>query len=135
MIRYGAAALLAVLALSASTVAGQSIEQATAIAGPPAATPQRLSLGPLPRPTGKRIALFGVIAALIGLCGSLFLRPRRVWVRARRHRGEAGVGDTPGQGGTMVEVALLDRSGGADLRDVLDQIVTELQADVIKESR
>ncbi|MFS0774020.1 DUF1080 domain-containing protein [Sphingomonas sp. 1P08PE] len=58
MIRYGAAALLAVLALPASTVTGQSIEQATAIAGPPAATPQRLSLGPLPRPTGKRIALF-----------------------------------------------------------------------------
>ncbi len=84
---------------------------------------------------GKRIALFGVVAALIGLCGSLFLRPRRVWVRARRQRGEAGVGDTPGQGGTMVEVALLDRSGGADLRDVLDQIVTELQADVTKESR
>ncbi len=33
----------------------------------------------------------------------------------------------------MVEVAVLDRSGGADLTDVLDGIVVELQRE--KESR
>src|SRR3546814_15853426 len=33
---------------------------------------------------GKLIALGGVILALIGLLGSLFIRPRRVWVRLRR---------------------------------------------------
>ena len=45
----------------------------------------------------------GVVLALIGLLGSLFIRPRRVWVRARRE-GE----------GTLVEVAALDRSGDGD---------------------
>ena len=69
---------------------------------------------------GKQVALGGVVLALIGLLGSLFIRPRRVWVRARRREGED-------EGGTMVEVGLLDRSGGADLTDVLDQIVAELQ--------
>ena len=72
---------------------------------------------------GKEWALLGVVLALIGLLGSLFLRPRRVWVRARRREGEYD----DDQGGTMVEVALLDRSGGADLSDVLDEIVAELQ--------
>jgi cytochrome c biogenesis protein len=78
---------------------------------------------------GKRIALGGVVMALIGLLGSLFIRPRRVWVRVRRREGEVGGdgGDDPG--GTMVEVGLLDRSGGADLADVLDKIVADLQAD------
>ena len=33
---------------------------------------------------GKRIALGGVLLAILGLMGSLFIRPRRVWVRARR---------------------------------------------------
>lgn len=72
---------------------------------------------------GKEIALGGVVAALIGLLGSLFLRPRRVWVRARRREDE----DDDNEGGTMVEVGLLDRSGGADLSDVLDEIVAQLQ--------
>jgi cytochrome c biogenesis protein len=64
---------------------------------------------------GKRIALAGVVLALIGLLGSLFIRPRRVWVRARR---EGGV--------TLVEVAALDRSGGGDVAPVLADIVTAL---------
>ena len=67
---------------------------------------------------GKGIALGGVVMALIGLLGSLFIRPRRVWVRARR---EGGV--------TMVEVAALDRSGGGDVTDVLKEIVTALDGD------
>ena len=46
------------------------------------------------RRPGKRIALAGVVLALVGLLGSLFIRPRRVWVRARREGGR-----------TLVEVA------------------------------
>jgi cytochrome c biogenesis protein len=64
---------------------------------------------------GKRIALLGVVLALIGLLGSLFIRPRRVWVRAR----EEG-------GATLVEVAALDRSGGGDVSAVLTEIVAAL---------
>jgi cytochrome c biogenesis protein len=65
---------------------------------------------------GKLIALTGVVLALIGLLGSLFIRPRRVWVRARRQ------GD-----GTLVEVAALDRSGGGDVSVVVDEVVAALQ--------
>ena len=65
---------------------------------------------------GKEVALAGVVLALIGLLGSLFIRPRRVWVRARRE-GE----------GTMVEVAALDRSGNGEMTEILDEIVAELR--------
>ena len=65
---------------------------------------------------GKLVALAGVVLALIGLLGSLFIRPRRIWVRARR---EEGV--------TMVEVAALDRSGGGDVGEVLASVVSELR--------
>jgi cytochrome c biogenesis protein len=65
---------------------------------------------------GKWIALTGVVLALIGLLGSLFIRPRRVWVRARRERD-----------GTLVEVAALDRSGGGDMAGVVDELVGALQ--------
>ncbi|HZP15761.1 MAG TPA: cytochrome c biogenesis protein ResB, partial [Nocardioides sp.] len=52
---------------------------------------------------GRLVALGGVSLALFGLMGSLFIRPRRVWVRA-----------TPTAGGTLVEIASLDRTGGGD---------------------
>lgn len=65
---------------------------------------------------GKWIALVGVVLALLGLLGSLFIRPRRVWVRVRRD------GD-----GTLVEVAALDRSGGGDTAAVVDEVVGALQ--------
>ncbi|MEP9384949.1 cytochrome c biogenesis protein ResB [Nocardioides sp. KR10-350] len=65
---------------------------------------------------GKRIALGGVCIALAGLLGSLFIRPRRVWVRARR---------TPD--GTLVEVAALDRSGGGDTAAVVEGLVASLR--------
>ncbi len=68
---------------------------------------------------GKEIALAGVVLALLGLLGSLFIRPRRVWVRV-----------TPaadGAQGTLVEVAALDRSGGGDVAAVIDELVAELQ--------
>jgi cytochrome c biogenesis protein len=64
---------------------------------------------------GKRIALAGVLLALLGLLGSLFIRPRRVWVRARRQ------GD-----GTLVEVAALDRSGGGDVAKVVADVLASL---------
>ena len=44
-----------------------------------------------------------VVLALVGLLGSLFIRPRRVWVRARTQDGV-----------TTVDVAALDRSNGGD---------------------
>ena len=72
------------------------------------------------RTPGKFIALGGVVAALLGLLGSLFVRPRRLWVRARRQD----------DGSTLVEVARLDRSSGGDPetgRAELDQIVAALR--------
>jgi cytochrome c biogenesis protein len=62
------------------------------------------------------LTLLGVILALVGLLGSLFIRPRRVWVRARRE-----------DGATLVEVAALDRSGGGDLAPVVSSLVDSLQ--------
>ncbi len=67
---------------------------------------------------GMGITLAGVVLALLGMLGSLFIRPRRVWVRARR-----------GEGGTLVEVAVLDRSAGADVAAVLDGLVTDLRTE------
>ena len=64
------------------------------------------------------LTLLGVILALVGLLGSLFIRPRRVWVRARRQEGT-----------TLVELAALDRSGGGDLTVVLSSVVDSLQSD------
>ena len=65
---------------------------------------------------GQKIALAGVVLALIGLLGSLFIRPRRLWVRARREGGR-----------TLVDVAGLDRSAGGDLSDELAEIVATLR--------
>ena len=88
---------------------------------------------------GKRIALLGVVLALIGLCGSLYLRPRRVWVRARRvtgtspghDPGDTMAGDLGASGApaarTVVEVAGLDRSGNGDLAAVLADLVAALK--------
>lgn len=56
------------------------------------------------RTPGKFLALGGVVMALLGLLGSLFIRPRRAWVRARRQV----------DGRTLVEVGRLDRSSGSD---------------------
>lgn len=90
---------------------------------------------------GKEVALIGVIAALIGLCASLFLRPRRVWVRATAidQAGAAGGPDDDGahDGGedgdpsgprTRVEVAVLDRSGNGDMDEVLADLLKRLGA-------
>ncbi len=75
---------------------------------------QRIQISQTP---GKRIALAGVVLALLGLMGSLFIRSRRLWVRV-----------TQTSDGTLVEVAGLERSGGGDIRSVLDQLVADLRA-------
>jgi cytochrome c biogenesis protein len=69
------------------------------------------------RTPAKWLALLGVCLALLGLLGSLYIRPRRIWVRARRD------GD-----GTLVEVAGLDRSGGDDTMGHLTSIKTAINA-------
>lgn len=65
---------------------------------------------------GEKVALAGMILALLGLLGSLFIRPRRVWVRVRRDGGR-----------TLVEVAGLHRSAGGDLSGEIDDLVAHLE--------
>jgi cytochrome c biogenesis protein len=60
---------------------------------------------------GKKLALAGVVLAILGLLASLFLRPRRAWVRV-----------TPRNGRTVVELAGLDRSAGGDLATEIDEL-------------
>ncbi|KRB80256.1 cytochrome C biogenesis protein [Nocardioides sp. Root190] len=70
---------------------------------------------------GKEVALIGVVLALIGLCASLFIRPRRVWVRV-----VPGTMDDGG-GGSRVEVAVLDRSGNGETDEVLATLLDKLK--------
>ncbi|WP_277500124.1 cytochrome c biogenesis protein ResB [Nocardioides sp. ChNu-99] len=83
---------------------------------------------------GKLVALGGVVAALVGLLGSLFIRPRRVWVRVRPAP-VGGWGDVGGDeddqdaegGPTLVVVGVLDRSTGAgggdeELQGILEDV-------------
>ncbi|WP_245999995.1 cytochrome c biogenesis protein ResB [Nocardioides pocheonensis] len=72
------------------------------------------------RSPGDLVALGGVVLALLGLLGSLFIRPRRVWVKVRR---DGGGPDRR----TLVEVAGLDRSAGGDLAGEIDQVVASLR--------
>jgi len=77
---------------------------------------------------GTHIVLGGVVLGLIGLCGSLFIRPRRIWVRARRRPAgdsDGGQGDTMER--TVVEVAVLDRSGNSEIAEILDGLVESLR--------
>lgn len=68
------------------------------------------------RAPAKIVPLAGVVAAIIGLLFSLFVRPRRTWVRVR-----------PVDGHTLVEVAALDRVPGGDPRAHLSDVVSSLQ--------
>ncbi|WP_019875083.1 cytochrome c biogenesis protein ResB [Sporichthya polymorpha] len=68
---------------------------------------------------GRGPALAGGALALAGLLASLFVRPRRVWVRARAD--EAGR--------TVVEVAALARSEGPDLAADVERVRAALAAD------
>ncbi|MFL6106013.1 MAG: cytochrome c biogenesis protein ResB [Marmoricola sp.] len=68
------------------------------------------------RNPGGWIALLGMVLALSGLLGSLFIRPRRIWVSVRREGGR-----------TVVEVAGLDRSAGGNLSGQVDDLVGALE--------
>lgn len=81
---------------------------------------QRWNKIQISRTPGKLVALAGVVLALLGLLGSLFVRPRRLWVRARRQD----------DGTTLVELGRLDRSSGGDPEDgaaELAEVVAALQ--------
>lgn len=65
---------------------------------------------------GKVIPLVGVLAAIAGLLGSLFIRPRRTWVRVRREGGR-----------TVVEIAALDRASGGDPAAHVQQVAGALR--------
>lgn len=66
---------------------------------------------------GKGLALYSVVAAILGLVLSLFVRRRRMWVRA-----------TAGDGGrTVVEVAGLTRTEGGGLGREVQSLVDDLQ--------
>lgn len=65
---------------------------------------------------GKEVALGGTVLGLLGLMGSLFIRPRRAWVRARREDGR-----------TVVHVAGLEPNAGGDLDEELDRWVAALR--------
>ena len=71
---------------------------------------------------GKVVPLVGVLVAILGLLGTLFVRPRRSWLRARRQAGR-----------TVVEAAGLDRTAGGDLAGELDALVDRLRRDVTEE--
>jgi cytochrome c biogenesis protein len=67
---------------------------------------------------GKGVALAGVLLGIAGLMLSLFVRPRRAWVRVGRRDRR-----------TVVEVGGLDRSPGGDLAGELDELVRLITAD------
>lgn len=67
---------------------------------------------------GKVVPLVGVLAAILGLLGTLFIRPRRTWVRVRTVDGR-----------TVVEVAALDRVSGGDPAVHVEEVATALRPD------
>lgn len=76
----------------------------------------KLQVGDTP---GVMVALIAIGAAVAGLCLSLFIRPRRVWIRLKA----SGPGHTTESSSTVIEVAGLDR---ADARTGLTDDVDEL---------
>jgi cytochrome c biogenesis protein len=70
---------------------------------------------------GKLVALVASTGMVLGLCLSLFVRRRRVWVRAS----PAGGGDSAGR--TVVEVAGLARSGPEAFREEFDGLAARLR--------
>jgi cytochrome c biogenesis protein len=65
---------------------------------------------------GKGVALGGVLLAIAGLLASLFIRPRRAWIRVRQEGGR-----------TVVELAGLDRSSGGDLAEEVDELEARIR--------
>lgn len=62
------------------------------------------------------LALGGVLLGLLGLLGSLYVRPRRLWVRAR-----------PDSTGTHLEVGGLDRHGHSGLDAAVHELVDDIR--------
>jgi cytochrome c biogenesis protein len=71
---------------------------------------------------GKLVALVASVGMVLGLCLSLFVRRRRLWVRARP------VGDGSPAGRTVVEVAGLARSAAEQFREEFDALTGRLRA-------
>jgi cytochrome c biogenesis protein len=69
------------------------------------------------RTPGMHVTLVGVVLALAGLLLSLFVRPRRVWVRATRAE----------SGRTTVDVGGLDRSSAGDVEAEVSEVLTGLR--------
>jgi cytochrome c biogenesis protein len=65
----------------------------------------------------KAVTLAAAVVGLLGLITSLFLRPRRAWVRLRSQNGR-----------TVVEVARLDRVSGADLGADVDDLIAAVRS-------
>jgi cytochrome c biogenesis protein len=65
---------------------------------------------------GLNLALAGILLAILGLMGSLFIHPRRTWVRVRTEDGR-----------TVVEVAGLDRGPERGLGDEIQAIAEVLK--------
>ncbi|UYM06925.1 cytochrome c biogenesis protein ResB [Solicola gregarius] len=79
----------------------------------------RFQIGDTP---GQTVPLTGVVIGLLGLMLSLYVRPRRTWVRVR------SLDDGPDGGSrTVVEVAALDRVPRGDPAGELDAFVEKLQ--------
>ncbi|MEV6285403.1 cytochrome c biogenesis protein ResB [Kribbella sp. NPDC051770] len=66
---------------------------------------------------GMNLALAGILLAILGLMGSLFVHPRRTWVRVRTQDGR-----------TVVEVAGLDRGAERGLGDEIQAIARTLKS-------
>ena len=79
---------------------------------------------------GKLVALVASTGMVLGLCLSLFVRRRRVWVRVTRRvqEGTAPAGEGAGGGRTVVEVAGLARSGADGFREEFDGLAGRLRA-------
>jgi cytochrome c biogenesis protein len=68
---------------------------------------------------GRGLALIAVLAALIGICLSLLVRRRRVWVRATQEA----------DGSTLIEVAGLAPTEWSALGDEVDEVSSQLGAE------
>ncbi len=62
------------------------------------------------------LALGGVTLGLLGLLGSLYIRPRRLWVRAHRRR----------DGATVVDVGGLDKHGRRGLDEAVQRLLDDM---------
>jgi cytochrome c biogenesis protein len=84
------------------------------------------------RDPGKGLALAAAISAIVGLCLSLFVRRRRIWVRVDPVAPSDGT-DTLAL--SRVQVAGLTRSDSADVSGEVDQLVTRIGGPVdVKEA-